>query len=141
MVRKTRGKTDPKIVVAARDQRRQPTEAEDILWEALRDRRLNGVKFRRQHPFGRYVLDFFCVKHQLAIEIDGEIHRKKNQIEHDIERTAFLEEIGVQLIRFRNEEVKNLLGQVIKRILEIVEPHPLSPSPDEKTSSGEGERG
>jgi very-short-patch-repair endonuclease len=77
----------------------------------------------------------------LAIEIDGEIHRGKNQIEHDIERTTFLEGNGVHLIRFRNEEVQNQLGQVIKRILEIVDPHLSSPSPDSVFLSGEGERG
>jgi very-short-patch-repair endonuclease len=116
---KPKGKTTWPIVVAARDLRQKETEAEDILWESLRGKRLNGVKFRRQHPIGRFVLDFFCVQYQLAIELDGAIHDLPEQAANDAERTAFLEEQGIQVLRFRNEDIFDNLPQVLRKIIEI----------------------
>jgi len=68
-VRETRGDGTPRAVVTARELRRTSTEAEEHLWDALRGRRLKGLKFRRQHPYASFILDFFCVEYQVAIEL------------------------------------------------------------------------
>ena len=140
MPRKTRGQTIAKIVHAARQQRRKPTPAEEKLWEALRGRRLAGLKFRRQHPYGWFILDAFCVEHQLEVEVDGGIHTHPAQAEHDAARTEFLEARGIRVLRFSNDEVENHLDEVLKRIVEATKASPPSPSPEvEKHTSGEGE--
>jgi len=120
VTRGLRGKASSLIVRAARDLRRQLTPMEEKLWEALRERRVGGLKFRRQHPFGRYVLDFFCVERRLAIEVDGAVHAQPGQAEHDAERSAFLTEQGIRVLRFRNEEIERDIEGVVKRILESV---------------------
>ena len=122
MPRKTRGTTTTKIVQAAREQRRQPTLAEKKLWDALRGRRLAGLKFRRQHPYGQFVLDAFCVEHQLEVEVDGGVHADLAQAARDAERTKFLEERGIRVLRVSNEEVENNLDEVLKRIVEATRP-------------------
>lgn len=73
------------MVLRARELRKQTTPAEKILWEQLRNRRLNGIKFRRQHPLGKYIVDFYSPAHRLVIEIDGEFHRY--QVDQDQART------------------------------------------------------
>ena len=118
MPRKTRGTTTTKIVQAAREQRRQPTLAEKKLWDALRGRRLAGLKFRRQHPYGQFVLDAFCVEHQLEVEVDGDVHDDLAQAAHDAERTKFLKERGIRVLRVSNEEVENNLRDVLRRIVD-----------------------
>jgi very-short-patch-repair endonuclease len=118
MPRETRGKTTPKIVQAAREQRRQPTPAEKKLWDALRGRRLAGLKFRRQHPYDQFVLDAFCVEHQLEVEVDGDVHTDPAQAARDAERTKFLEERGIRVLRVSNEEVENNLRDVLRRIVD-----------------------
>jgi len=74
----------------ARRLRKESTEAEQRLWRLLRDRRLSAHKFRRQVPLAGYILDFYCVKAKLAVEIDGSQHEKPEAIEYDAERTAVL---------------------------------------------------
>jgi very-short-patch-repair endonuclease len=118
MPRKTRGTTTTKIVQAAREQRRQPTPAEKKLWDALRGRRLAGLKFRRQHPYGQFVLDAFCVEHQLEVEVDGDVHDDLAQAARDAERTKFLKERGIRVLRVSNEEVENNLRDVLRRIVD-----------------------
>jgi very-short-patch-repair endonuclease len=116
MPRPTRGETSAQIVVAARELRHRPTPAENKLWEALRGRRLAGLKFRRQHPFGPFVLDMFCVEHQLVIEVDGSIHRTPEQAVYDAARTEHLVERGLRILRFTNDEVEYHLPDVLNRI-------------------------
>ncbi len=141
MPRRTRGKTSAGIVQAARQQRRKPTRAEETLWNALRGRRLAGLKFRRQHPYGQFVLDAFCVEHQLEVEVDGGVHTDPRQAAYDAARTEFLEARGVRVLRFSNADVEKHLGEVLRRILEAAgRPHPPAPSPEPKSvGSGEGE--
>ena len=88
----------------AKELRKQPTSAEKILWEYLRDRRLLGLKFRRQHPLGTYIVDFYCPAFRLVVEIDGEIHRYQEA--DDQARTDQLEQKGYKVIRFWNFEVE-----------------------------------
>jgi very-short-patch-repair endonuclease len=104
-------------VAAARAQRRQPTPTENKLWLALRDRRLAGLKFRRQHPHGRFILDAFCVEHQLEIEIDGLGHLEPDQAAYDAARTEYLERLGIRVLRFTNAEVRDDLASVLARIV------------------------
>jgi very-short-patch-repair endonuclease len=87
----------------ARDLRKNATAAEKVLWEHLRAKRLNGLKFRRQAPFGRYIMDFYCKARSLCIEIDGSSHHGKE--EYDAERTSYLESAGIKVLHFTNQEV------------------------------------
>ena len=124
MSRPLRGKTSTQTVLKARRLRRPLTASELILWEVLRESRLQGIKFRRQHPFGPYVLDFFCVKAQLAVELDGSVHEQDEQKGYDRERTAYLESCGLRVLRFKNEEVERNIEDVLARILEASSPTP-----------------
>ena len=128
MARPIRGKTSGQTIQTARRLRRPLTDSEQVLWLALRDSRMHGIKFRRQHPFGPYVLDFFCVQAQLAVELDGGIHDRSEQKNYDRERTAYLESRGLHVLRFRNEEIVEKLENVITRILEAASSTP-SPLP------------
>lgn len=98
-----------KNVERARELRRDGSQAECICWGLLRDRRIDGSKFRRQHPIGPYIADFACVARKLVIEIDGEQHAF--QREADAHRTAFLNRDGWRVVRFwANEVVENPEG-------------------------------
>lgn len=110
--RPLRGKTASRTVLTARQLRRQLTGTEQLLWSALRDSCLKGIKFRRQHPFGPYVLDFFCVKSQLAVELDGGIHDQPEQSAYDGERSAYLETNGLRVIRFKSRNLYFYLSSV-----------------------------
>ena len=98
----------------AREMRRDPTPAEDALWEAVRARRLDGLRFRRQHPVGGFVLDFYCPIAKLVVEVDGDVHDQ--QQEQDAERDARFAAFGYHTLRFRNEEVLHDLPSVLARI-------------------------
>ena len=101
----------------AREFRGRATEAETILWERLRDRRTGGLKFRRQHPVGQFVLDFYCVDAALAVEVDGGVHAERREL--DALRQEFLKERGITTVRFANKEVVDDLNTVLARILEL----------------------
>lgn len=108
---------DPKIYKAlkqfARENKQPLTESEDILWQALRNRKL-VVKFRRQHPIDSYIADFISLEKKLIIEVDGEIHISRK--EYDDNRTAVLNQLGFEVIRFSNEQVKKDLPGVLNEI-------------------------
>jgi very-short-patch-repair endonuclease len=110
--------------------RRNMTSAERKLWAALRDRQLEGIKFRRQHPLGPYVLDFFCEAHKLVIEIDGGQHA--SDADRDAKRTAWLTAHGCRVLRFWNNEVLSNLSGVLTEISRAagVAPHPLAAARD-----------
>lgn len=92
------------------------TPAEKVLWNFLKNKSLEGFKFRRQHPIDKYIVDFYCHQKKLVIEVDGSIHDQLNQKEYDSGRTSVLEEFGLKVIRFRNEEVLDNFQSVIGRI-------------------------
>jgi very-short-patch-repair endonuclease len=100
----------------ARNLRKNQTEAEQILWSKLRSRQLSGFKFRRQHPIESYVLDFYCSETHLAIEIDGGQHTENKNIERDNDRTAYLNQKGIRVIRFWNNDVIKHLDEVLTEI-------------------------
>ena len=99
----------------ARVLRKRPTKAEDILWRCLRGSRFHGAKFRRQVPFDRFVVDFYCHAAKLVVELDGKQHEWF--ADYDAGRTTVLESRGVSVIRFANAEVENDLDSVLARIL------------------------
>ena len=92
------------------------TYAEKVLWQQLRNRKLNNLKFRRQHPVSIFILDFYCHEKRIAIEVDGEIHTSPDQKEWDENRTFELNELGIKVLRFTNEEVVNSTPVVVKVI-------------------------
>ncbi|MBS1494646.1 MAG: endonuclease domain-containing protein [Bacteroidetes bacterium] len=96
--------------------RKNSTKAESILWEELRGKKLLGAKFKRQFSVDKYVIDFYCPKLNLAIELDGEIHLEKVAIKYDKVRTLFLNNLGIEVIRFNNEEIFESLPLVLERI-------------------------
>jgi len=104
----------------ARELRQRETEAEAKLWEHIRDRQLDRFKFRRQHPKGRQILDFYCHDAKLAVELDGWIHDEEKQQSKDNFRTALLEETGVTVIRFKNHDVMNNISDVLNKIRTIL---------------------
>jgi very-short-patch-repair endonuclease len=115
--RRMRG-TTPEIERRAKELRSQLTLAEQVVWRMLRNYRQAGFYFRRQHPLGRFIVDFCCTKARLCVEIDGAIHAQ--QSERDAERTAWLEAMGYMVIRFSNEEVvhtPHLVAQKMKAVL------------------------
>src|ERR1051326_686965 len=87
----------------ARDMRRHPTRAEDRMWAWLRSRRFDGVKFRRQVPIGRYILDFYSADIEVAVELDGTHHRSPDMNDYDGQRTAYLRRRGIEVVRIPNE--------------------------------------
>lgn len=101
----------------AKELRKDSTEAERILWKYLRNRRLNGLKFRRQHPLDIFVADFYCHEKRLIIELDGGVHDIPEQKEYDDGRTYILEERGFRILRFSNEEIIYDVNNVLERIL------------------------
>jgi very-short-patch-repair endonuclease len=108
-----------KLYEYARELRQEPTAAEKLLWTAIRNRKLNNLKFRRQHPLDKFVVDFYCNEKKLAIELDGGIHDVKRNKEYDDVRTAMLAGLNITVLRFKNEEVRDNIKDVLKRIVEI----------------------
>lgn len=122
------------VLAHAREMRRVPTEAENILWEALRFDQL-GTRFRRQHPVGDMILDFYCHDTKLGIEVDGPIHEKIQQREQDEDRELKLwDDYGISIIRFSNEEVLHHLPSVVVKIKQFIQ---SPPPPGEGPGVGE----
>ena len=123
-----RGKTLPPLLALAREARQETTEAEDRLWERLRDRRLQGYKFRRQPPLGRFRPDFTCPSAKLVIEVDGSQHVEAES--QDAGRTAFFEAQGYWVLRVWNNDVLGDIDAVHDGILAaFTAPHPGAGAP------------
>jgi very-short-patch-repair endonuclease len=127
----------------ARLLRRSATEAEQRLWAALRDRRLEKYKFRRQYPIGHYIVDFACTKHRLVVEVDGGQHADSAA---DPRRTAWLESRGWRVIRFWNNEVLTSTRSVAEAVVQALEANrpspsqPSGPGPSLSRDAGEGQK-
>jgi len=107
----------------ARAMRKAPSATEALLWRLLRDRQLDGLKFRRQVPIGRFIADFLCVQHQLIVEADGPLHDPGR----DAERDAWLVSQGYRVLRFRNEQIFGDRHAVFSAIREATREPPKSP--------------
>jgi len=107
--------------------RKKPTWAEKLMWRWLRGRRFSGYKFRRQHPEGKYSLDFFCEEARLAIELDGREHGFPEQRKYDEEREQFLASLSIKVLRFWNSRLKHesqVIRDTIFRELQARAPQP-----------------
>jgi very-short-patch-repair endonuclease len=122
-----RGEGHPIKVVRARELRENATRAEKKLWSRLRSRQIAGAKFRRQHPIGSYIVDFFCDEALLAIELDGGGHADAEQKEYDAARTEYLAGQGIRVLRFWNNEVLENTDGVLELILRTLKGPPPSP--------------
>ena len=111
---------EPEILKLARENRKHSTPAERKLWEFLRKHKIMGMKFRRQHPVLKFIADFYCHQAKLIIEIDGGYHDDQEQEESDQCRQKELEDIGLHVLRFRNEEIEMDVEGVVERIREVL---------------------
>jgi len=100
--------------------RKNMTKAEELIWERLCKNQL-GVRIRRQHPIWKFIADFYCHELKLIIEIDGGIHLTSANKEYDITRDTTLNELGIQIIRFTNDQVLKEIDTVTKEIIQIIE--------------------
>ena len=106
----------PLIFRYAKALRENPTPAEEILWTHLRDRKMEGEKFRRQHPGKKFVVDFYCYKFRLGIELDGKQHAEPINAFYDNDRTEILNGYTVHILRFTNQDVYDRLDFVLETI-------------------------
>ncbi|WP_447980732.1 endonuclease domain-containing protein [Candidatus Nitrospira bockiana] len=105
------------------------TEPERRLWLRLRGRQLNALKFRRQHGIGPYIVDFYCPEKLLVVEIDGESHAEQPQMTSDEERDRYLRSLGLEVVRYSNQDVMTNLDGVLEDLLGRLRTDPTSPSP------------
>jgi very-short-patch-repair endonuclease len=106
---------DKNLTAYARENRKNPSQAENLLWQKiLRNRQFNGHKFLRQKPIGPYIADFYCAELKLVIEIDGDSHAV--HADYDARRTAFLENRGLRVLRYANSDILNNLSGVYEHL-------------------------
>ncbi len=106
----------PAIFKLAKELRKNETESEKILWTKLNKNQMMGLQFRRQHPINMFVADFYCAKIKLVIEVDGDIHELLEYHEHDIGRSDIIDDFGITVIRFSNDQIINDLDNSLNII-------------------------
>jgi very-short-patch-repair endonuclease len=116
------------LSLLAKRLRDSPTSAEVRLWEAIHNKKLDGVRFRFQHPVETFIFDFYCSAHKLVIEVDGSIHTNPDVHEHDMLRDEWVQAHGYHVLRIRNEDIFADLPAVLKRIQDFIQ---LLPEPNE----------
>jgi chorismate synthase len=129
----------------AKANRKNPTQAEELLWYYVRNRNIDGYKFRRQHPIAGFIPDFVCLDAKLIVEVDGEYHSNEEQLQYDEARNQWLNEYKYRLLRFSNEEVLSDINIVIEKIRQTLsekggqanQSEVGSPSPLERELEGE----
>jgi len=129
---------DPYYQKLAREQRSGMNDAEKRLWSRLRAHRMDGRKFRRQHPIGRYIVDFVCLDACLIIEVDGDSHGNDSRESLDAQRTAFLEKVGFRVLRFWNHQVLTDVDNVTETIFDALNVDPSRSEPLSPTLSPSG---
>ena len=107
---------DSETLRAAHILRRSMTKAEAVLWKKLRDRNVFSIKFRRQHPVYNFIVDFYSHEYKLVIEVDGDIHNDEIASQYDLGRTEVLNNFGLKVIRFTNNQILYSLDSVIEKI-------------------------
>jgi phosphoribosylanthranilate isomerase len=117
---------EPILFEFAKQLRLNPTDAEDFLWRQLSSQKIKGIRFKRQHPISYFIADFYCHKVKLIIEVDGGYHKIPSQYEYDCNRDHELNELGLKVLRFTNEQVLLDIENVLKRIEEEIN-HPPPP--------------
>ena len=129
-------RTRERVRVRARELRKSSPDAEQAIWRALRDRQLDGYKFRRQRPIGRYFSDFACIEAKLIVELDGGQHFEPEAMAADERRTTALRRLGFQVLRFTDREALVEREGVLTRILDWLHVH--HPHPNPLPRAGEG---
>lgn len=114
------------MIALARELRKKQTVAELLLREIIRNKNVNNLKFRRQHPLGNYIADFYCPEKNLVIELDGSIHNKIEQKKRDQERDAIMKQHNINVIRFTNDDIFERIEEVIQTIIDISNQSPLA---------------
>ena len=114
----TNQQIDPTLLERARQLRSNMTPEEKVLWSHLRANRMSGFHFRRQQIIGGYMVDFYCHKANLVIEVDGPIHR--SQEEYDRERDEFLTSLGLTVLHIHNEEIDENINAVLLKIVPVL---------------------
>lgn len=109
------------IKLRALPMRKRPAVAEKVLWNRLRNRQLKGYKFRRQHPIDRFIVDFYCRKAGLVIEVDGSVHDSREAAEYEEARQNSLEQRELTVMRFSNAQVVNDTNIVLDTIFAFLE--------------------
>lgn len=104
------------LLKEARQLRKNQTKAEEILWQLVRNKQLDNLKFRRQHQIGPYIVDFYCHDKRLIVELDGGIHNTPKQQKHDQKRDRYLKSLGFNILRFPNKEVYNNVELILRKI-------------------------
>ena len=125
------------VLARARRLRDQQTDAESLVWRLLRNRAFLGLKFRRQHPFPPYTLDFYCDELKLAIELDGGQHNEPDEAQRDTRRSAYLAARGIKVLRYWNHDVLNRTEAVLEDLYAAVAGDSV-PSPPTPLPEGEG---
>lgn len=127
-------RASPQMQARARELRKNMTPAEKKLWAYLRRGQMDGWHWRKQHAVDWYIVDFFCAKARLVIEVDGDSHAEPDQIAYDAERTRWLnEQHHYRVLRFTNAEVYHQIDGVLQQIWEALQQQPPSrPTPDEQ---------
>ncbi len=98
--------------------RNNQTKTEEKLWQYLKNKYMNNLKFRRQYSFGYYIVDFYCKEKKLVIEIDGDSHFTEEGKEYDKQRSFYLESLGLKVLRFTNNEIHENFEEVLEKISE-----------------------
>ncbi len=104
----------------AKELRKKQTPAEETFWQLVRDKKFFGLKFRRQHQIGTYIVDFYCHEHKLIIELDGEIHQIEEQQKHDKIKDRYLTSLGNKVIRFTNDKILIQTDKTLEKIANLL---------------------
>lgn len=127
MPRAIRGQPD--YLDITRRLRSNMTGPEAPLWSRLRARQLQGLKFRRQHGIGPYIVDFYCPEQSLVIEVDGDSHADADQVVKDRQREQYLQSLGLRIIRYINDDIVKNLDGVLEDLAERLSSRSTSPRP------------
>ena len=112
-------KLDPQLLEFAKSMRHSSTNAELLMWQLLRSKQFMNLKFRRQHVIAPYIVDFYCHEIGLVIELDGSQHGTDEAIRYDVERTKFLEALGLKVVRYWNNDVLSRTDVVLENLWEV----------------------
>ena len=126
-MKKQKFKYNPKLKEYARKLRNNPTNAEKVLWFSLKGKQIKGYDFDRQKPIGNFIFDFYCSELNLVIEIDGISHEDEKVKENDELKTAYIKSLGLDILRFTDDEVLGAGNSVIEKIEEYIKEHEKQP--------------
>jgi len=109
-----------KLKGRSRKLRADMTDAERVLWSRIRRKQIKGVQFYRQKPVGNYIVDFYCPKAKLIIEVDGGYHKRSEIMQNDHEKDKTMNELGFTVLRFSNDQVMNHIEHVLEEIKRVL---------------------